>query len=204
MKTVFIAMMAALVFTGCVKKVLAPREFISWVRDAENGLRVEKEIADHLFALQYKPAEYEVLMQARDEDISTSDFNAMKNEIDELQYFTLSVIAADKKELALSGTADEKAYAERANYMMAEMQEDFALLEGGDTLPCVFFHSERNFNLSPENHILLGFEKAKTNGTQSAKDKTLIYYDRLLDCGLVLLTIKAEDLQNLPELKLAE
>ncbi len=202
MKKIGLYMIGALIFAGCAKQTLAPSEYVDWIRDESNGLRVEKEIAGQLFTLQYKPAEYEVLMQSKDHAATREKLNEYKATSDELQFYTLTIVTSDHKEIAQSGGADENVFEQRVMYMMSEMQLDFQLVDGYDTLPCVFFHAERNFNMSPENNILLGFEKSKNKNTIS--NKTLIYTDRLLDCGPVQLTIKADDLENIPELLLSE
>lgn len=192
----------ALLFTGCAKQTLAPSDYVKWVRDESNGLKVEKEISGHLFQLQYKPAAYEMLMQTPDNLLTRQSLSEYNASAGDLQFYTLTIVTSDHKEISTSGIADETEYEQRVMYMMSEMQYDFELIAGNDTLPCVFFHAERNFNISPQNNILLGFEKS--NNTEKITDKTLIYYDRLLDCGPVKLTIKAEDIENIPELLLPE
>jgi hypothetical protein len=202
MKKIISYMIGALILTGCVKQTLAPTEYVDWVRDENNGLRVVKEIDGQQFILQYKPAEYEVLMQNKNHSATSTQLKEYTVNSGDLQFFTLTIVTDDHREIAASGGADENVFQERVMYMMSEMQMDFELVDGNDTLPCVFFHCERNFNISPENNILLGFEKpAKKNAVH---DKTLIYTDRILDCGPVKLTIKADDLENIPELLLSE
>jgi hypothetical protein len=202
MRTALFYMIGAFLLAGCAKQALAPTEYISWVRDQSNGLCVAKEIAGHEFILQYKPAEYEMLMQVKQPAATKAQLDSYVSNAGDLQFCTLTIITDDHRELAAAGNADENEYQERVMYMMSEMQLDFELVDGTDTLPCVFFHCERNFNISPQNNILLGFEKSAAAGSLS--DKTLIYTDRILDCGPVKLTIKADDLENIPELLLSE
>lgn len=200
MKIIPTYVLIAVLFAGCARQSLAPSEYVNWVRDESNGLKVEKEIAGHLFQLQYKPSEYEVLMQTPDVQLSKKSLSEYEENAGGLQFYTLTIVTADHREISSSGIADETEYEQRVMYAMSEMQYDFELIDGNDTLPCVFFHCERNFNISPENNILLGFDKSANTIT----DKTLIYTDRLLDCGPVKLTIKAEDIENIPELLLPE
>ncbi len=202
MKNILLYMIAGIVMAGCVKQTLAPSDYVNWVRDESNGLKVEKEIGGQTFTLQYKPSAYEMLMQDEDHSVSQQNLNEYETNSGGLQFFTLTIVTADKQEIPASGGADENIFGERVTYMMSEMQNDFQLIDGNDTLYCVFFHCERNFNISPENNILLGFEKPA--GAKSYNDKTLIYSDRILDCGPVKLTIKADDLENIPELLLSE
>lgn len=202
MKKLLTYMSAIALLCGCAKKILAPAEFVDWVRDERNGLRVEKEIAGQQFILQYKPAEYEMLVQSRNHAPTRNDMDAYVSNSGGMQFYTLTIVTGDQKEIAASGGVDENVFQERVMYMMSDMQFDFELVDGRDTLPCVFFHCERSFNISPGNNIMLGFEKK--NGKGLPEDKTLIYTDHLLDCGPVKLTIKADDLENIPELLLSE
>lgn len=192
-----------IMLSSCGKEVLLPEAYMAWVKSEDNGLRVKKEIGGHIFELQYKPTAYEILLHQKPEEVTQHNFEEGQIHTEGLQYFMLTIIANDKMELPASQRADETQFGERVNYMMSEMQYDFALIDGSDTLPCVFYHFERNFNLSPENNILLGFEK-NTKAGELICDKTLYYTDHLLDCGPVLIKIKAEDIENIPELKFQE
>ncbi len=189
-----------LIFAGCARQELGPQAYAEWVKNAENGLRVSKQVGENEFTLQYKPAAYEVLLHDHAPASQAALDEAVKP-LEELQYFTLCIRTAERKDPAEASALDEADRNNRLNYLMFDMQADFALVDGKDTLPCVFYHYERNYNLSPENNILLGFEQLPGKAEQAA-DKTLIYTDQLLGSGPVQITIKAEDIQRIPRLKI--
>jgi hypothetical protein len=180
-------------------KEMVPSEYVKWVTDTENGLRVSKNIGDCSYVLQYKPSEYEVLLHNQDVALNKRTMDSLKETVKGLQYFMLTISNKDGKEVAGENSIDQAEYNAKLDYMIADMQMDFSLIDGHDTLPCAFYHYERNFKLSPVNNILLGFEKGAS--ANNLNNKTLIYNDRLLGNGMVLLTIKAENIQKIPLLK---
>jgi hypothetical protein len=188
------------IFYGCVQQQLRPKEYMTWVKNENNGLRVTKQIDDNTFVLQYKPCEFEALLHTMNENITHRQLDSTMKPLQSLQYFTFCIKRLDKKDPAAAAGTDEADYNNRLNYLMFEMQADFKLIDGKDTLPCAFYHYERNYDLSPENNMLLGFELPKEQNVIS--DKTIIYSDQLLGTGTIQLTIKAEDIKRIPTLNL--
>jgi hypothetical protein len=173
---------------------------MAWVKSEENGLRVAKQIGNCNFTLQYKPCEYEALLHHKKEIITEADLDKATTALKDLQYFMLVIRNADGKEIMEEGSREMVEYGSKLNYMISDMQMDFSLVDGNDTLPCAFYHYERNFGISPENNILLGFE-IPASSSNDVHDKTIIYDDKLLGNGIVMLTIKSEDIQQIPALK---
>jgi hypothetical protein len=89
-------------------------------------------------------------------------------------------------------------YSDRVNYFAFGMQNDIALVDGNDTLHCDLYHYERAYDVAPSATMLLGF--AKKNGSDR-KDKTLIFYDRTFNKGMLKFKFAASTLYNKPKLK---
>ncbi|CAN5905164.1 hypothetical protein BH11BAC7_BH11BAC7_32950 [soil metagenome] len=189
--------------SGCIQKELTPAQYMTWVKSEEHGLRIGKQIGNCSFTLQYKPCEYEALLHHKNEIKNELDLNKLTAPLKNLQYFTLTIKNADGKEIMEEGSFEMVEYGSKLNYMISDMQMDFSLIDGNDTVSCAFYHYERNFGVSPENNILLGFEIPATDKNR-ANDKTLIYEDKLLGNGIVMLTIKSEDIKQVPRLKFAK
>jgi hypothetical protein len=62
------------------------------------------------------------------------------------------------------------------------------------------FHYERTYGIDPRANFVLAFEKSK----QGTAAKTILFDDKVLGAGPVMLSVSPEDLQNIPELKLPE
>ncbi len=182
---------------ACQKRSLTPMEYVSWVNKEDNGCLVKKEIGQFEFALQYKPIEYVVLMEEKDEHLKKQVLEKRMTELKGMQYYTLKITSKEGKEFLKTGISSEEEYYGRLQYFVSAMQDDLALIEGKDTLPCLLYHFERNYGLAPYNNIVLGF---KTGNEGKAEDKTLIYEDQVLGLGPVRLTINGKDISNTPNL----
>ncbi len=111
----FSALIAAILLAGCSGK-LDRKEYISWVRNYDNGLHVQKKSGDFVFDLQYQPDAY-VLLQ-RNPNLTKEGYNDAVKEIEGLQYYILTVSVADKsQDIVQYGATSE-----------AELQRKFILL----------------------------------------------------------------------------
>jgi hypothetical protein len=185
------------IFFSCDTASVSPRGYVDWIRNEGNGLNVKKRIGQFEFTLQYKPVDYVILDQFKNDSINKTLVDSLSKNYDDMQYYTLRIKADDANELMRSGISDESEYDSRLEYFLSEAQDDMMLVENGDTLPCELYHFERNYNLAPMNDIVLGFAKTKFSDTS---DKTFIYEDQVLDTGPVELTIQASDIKRIPSI----
>lgn len=182
------------------RESLPADEYISWVENKENGLLVEKQVGYYKLQLQYKPQEYAVLMDERKATLTAGEMNTKKQAFSDLDYFTLKITAEDGKDITKFNITDEQEYYARLQYFAMEMGNDLDLIDGKDTLPCAIFHYERTYGIDPRSAFVLAFPKKK--GENNATAKTLLFSDRHLGTGPVMLTITSESLNNVPALTL--
>jgi hypothetical protein len=181
----------------CNHASLSPRAYTEWVRNSENGLNVNKRIGDFDFSLQYKPVEFVIMEQYKSDTVSRKSIEGHAKELDGMQYYTLRIRSSLQNEMLRAGISDESEYASRLEYFLSYAQDDIVLVENGDTLPCLLYHFERTYSLSPFNDIVLGFEKEPASAQY---DKTLIFQDQALGTGPVQLTISSKDIQQIPSI----
>lgn len=191
---------AILLLFSCSRDKLTPGEYIHWVTDKSNGLLTETAIGSYTFFLQYKPLDYVSLQERKGENLVKDSLEKTKKELEDLQYYTFKIRSADNNEVMAVQTENDPEYYSRLEYFMGVMQDDIVLVEGKDTLPCLLFHFERNYGLSPDNSFVLAFEKQKAQ--KNSSDRTLVFNDQVLGTGPVHLTIKGKSIDNIPELKL--
>lgn len=183
---------------GCQRAALSPQEYVRYVQDPDNGLRIEKKINDIVFTAQYEPVDYLLL---RDVSTSVGQINEAREESDDTEYFVLRIGSAGRGPL-IEKKDDLSRYNARLDYCNMLMQKDVVLVKGNDTIPCGMFQFERNFGMTSYNNFLLGFI-GETPASQSApQDMTLIFYDGLFNSGAIKLRIDAEDLKRIPKLKM--
>lgn len=188
---------ALLVWSSCNPSSLSPADYMAWVRNDDNGLRVEKVIDQYTFSLQYKPFEYEALQELGPAKATRSSVEAKRAMYDSTQYFTLHIKSGNHQEvLNTNGNALEQA--QWLEYFMGPAQDDILLVDGKDTLPCILYHFERSYNLDNGNAIVLGFEKTSRSHTG---DKEIIYNDQVLETGPVHFTISQAAIQKIPQIR---
>lgn len=188
----------SILILSCEKKELGSMEFIQWIENEDNGLKVSKKIDDYDFTLQYKPLEYIFLLENKSLNPSKEAFSNRKSEMEGMQYYTLRINSEKNRELMNVGIQKEEDYYRKLEYFTSYMQGDISLIQDGDTLPCLLFHFERNYGLSPNNDFVLGFEQSEE---EKKGDRTLIFNDQVLGTGTVKLSISNNDILQVPKLR---
>jgi hypothetical protein len=178
---------------------LAPREYVQWMQDPENGIKKEKTIDDVIFSALYKPSEYIICMEEKKDQLTDSLVKKRQEEFSDMEYFDLTIaLESGQGELLKHGLTSIAQYDERVQYFAFEMQKDIKLVEDGDTIPCGLYHFERAYDVAPYSKFMLGFVKNKKTGS---KERTLVFYDRVFNKGLIKFTYTDEDFNNIPKLK---
>lgn len=196
------------VWTSCNTGNLEPVAYKNWVENPENGLNVSREAGEFQFTLQYKPLDYVALINQRPEQLNRQGFMKNKEEMKELQYYTLRIDSKTGDEMLRSNLSSADEYFYRVEYFSFHLKKDLYLIDGNDSLPCVLSHFERSYALSPNNNFILAFPLSEKEKVMLAKgkaytgEKTLVYDDRYLQTGPVKFTIKKDALSALPQLKI--
>lgn len=186
-------------------KSLSLDEYMRWVEDKENGLKVEKKIGEMTYMAQYKPYDYLSVLELKNETIDDKRLKEKIKNYEGMQYFTFRITAEDQQqELLRKNIASDQEYYSRIEYFSFNMQKDFKLIDGKDTLDCELYHYERVYGLAPYATFVLGFPltKDEEKNNRSHRDKTIGYTDHVFGSGNIYMTIKGEDLSRVPELKL--
>jgi hypothetical protein len=192
---------AALFSSSSSPESLQSIEYVSWIENPENGLKQEKVIGDLSFTLQYKPLEFIALKALGPSAANAKGVQEARKEYEGMQYYTLTINnKSGINDLLKYEVSDMQEYQQRVSYFSFDMQRDLLLVEGEDSLKCRLFHYERVYGLAPYATFLLGFDlPAKKSG--EVCDKVLVYRERVFETGMLKFRIKAENLNNVPELK---
>jgi hypothetical protein len=198
MKKLFYVYIILLALVSCSKRDLSPLQYVKWVENESNGLKLKKGIGDHEFSIQYKPLEYIALMEKKDERISENEVSKRTNELKGMEYYTFRISSTKNKEILTDNIGSENEYYERLQYCMSPMQDDINLVKGTDTIPCALFHFERTYGMTHYCNFVLGFPT--DNEKDKTEDRKFIYNDRLFGNGPVILGISAKNISNIPNL----
>jgi hypothetical protein len=201
-KLVFIPLIVALCLTACEKsrKRLSPKQYITWAKSSEKDLVKKKEINGYKFISKFQPAEL-LILKNMDESFTQASVDSLKN----IQYGIFNFVmdigsAIDNQSLLRANISDENEYYQRVYYYTKEVQNDLYVVEGKDTLPCIFYHFEQTYNLSPVNSLVMEFQRK--NPDTEYENVSLIYEDRMLNTGIIKFQYKKSFLNNLPQLSM--
>lgn len=185
-------------FDSCSDKKLNQHEYINWVNDESNGLISIKEISPIKFTLSYKPELYNLIKDKASKDVLLKSLN--NTEKDQLLVFNLRIESINKnnEEVIKKGVSQEE-YIHRIDYLSFQAQNDFKLIYGKDTLPCILYHFERSYTLTSHNNMLLGF---KTKNINVKNDLTMYMEDKIFGNGDLYFTIKSENFKSIPKVEL--
>jgi len=194
-----IVVFAILMLSACISgttrvSALEYREVIN----KERGLRVEEKYGPVTLAARYRPIEELIVEGLHDRNLDDSLYHSLYNKHKDLQYFTFTVSSDETKEILSHNNMEEDSYFQMLDYLSNGIQNDFYLVENGDTLPCLLCHYERNYGLTSLNRISLAFQNKHKTNMKYTGDKILAYEDKLFDIGLVHFKIREESLNNLP------
>lgn len=172
---------------------LKPAEYVAWVTDKKNGLKVEKTIGEFTYTTQYKPLPYVALLELQKENVSAVELKQKMDEYSGLQYFTFQISTDSQDELLKKNLSETNEYYRRIQYFSFDMQKDLKLIEGKDTLDCELYHFERVYGIAPYARFVLGFPKTNNND-----DKTLFLDEQIFGSGKIYLTVQAKNSNQLP------
>jgi len=192
------------ILTGCGKKSLLPIDYISWIRDSENGLYQEKNIEKFIYSVQYEPIEYLVLIENKDSlENGEKYFKEKVAERTGLQYYLFNIkLNNSTANILKEELQDEAEYYKRIQYLLSEAQFDFKMIEGKDTLQCELYHFEQTYGLTPFISIVLAFKTTNSQNFEGnyAANKTFIFDDKIYRNGKLKFTIDDKNINNIPNL----
>ncbi|OFY66098.1 MAG: hypothetical protein A3H98_11890 [Bacteroidetes bacterium RIFCSPLOWO2_02_FULL_36_8] len=175
--------------------------YISYIENKINGLLKDTTAGEITFSLQYKPLAYIALKNLRKLKPTRKEMDDEVNKMNELQYFNFKIAMDDATQLKTK-------LQEHENYFNFYMQNDLKLVEASDTLKCLLFHFERNYNVAPYVTFVLGFQLSekegeavgKKNNTYSYSDKKFLFDAKKLDSSMIELSIRGKDINSVPEI----
>jgi hypothetical protein len=173
--------------TACTSS-LTKKEYVKWIETPENGLKKNKTVEGFYYEIQYKPVAY-IVIKKNSDSITVKDYEA-------LHYIDLELSHKDFPELMKLGLEQQEDYYHRLKYYSFDIQNDLTLIDGQDTMKCVFSHFERTYGILPYIKIVAAFEKSKKQGG----DKTFSYTDKIFNKGIINLKIKEKALKNIPKI----
>lgn len=198
-----------LLLSSCGEQILAPADYVNWMKDPANRHVKTKTIAPLEVTAQYKTTDFIIANEKRSNKIEKSVQQARQKELDGMHYWTLqlSINAPNTKNegpqawnILNYGIEDKSQEQERLFYFSYAMQKDLKLIEGQDTLPCVLYHFERSYDLSKSRTFVIGFPK----GNDPSTDKTLLLELPYFNTGPIKINYSKTILAQAPIMRLED
>jgi len=184
-------------FCSC-KHSMNTGKYLGYIHDDKNGLLKAVKLGDWEFDMQYKPYDY-ILFSESKGGVGLDKAKRSK-ELQGTAWFNISFkrIQMDKSPMRYNISSQDE-YNQRLNYYLNGAPHDIELVYGTDTLKPMSYLFETNYNLTPQETMVVGFELPATS-TKPEKDMQLVYYDRVFGNGIIKATYAAKALNNIPDL----
>ncbi len=177
---------------ACSPSQLDKMEYVKYVEDEDNGLKVKKVIEDMTFEFQYKPIPY-LLLQTRS--------TMAEKELQGFEYYTLTVYQNSGTDILGFGDNEGELYNSKMAYLLNDMKNDIKLIVGTDTISCDDFHLERGMESSSKARFIFSFPtKFSSNQESKNLDRQISLNDKLFGTGKLNVRISSESINNIPEL----
>ncbi len=178
-----------------------PSKYVELFKKRQTKATKIQKLGELSYYATYLPKDYMVLNELRKEQISKEEFDKVSETYGDMSYYLLEVETEDGQELARHEMVSPGQYEERIKYLSFEMEKDVSLkLKDGTEVPCVLFHYERTYNVSPKNTFLLGFEVPEAQKNQTVQ---MVVNDRLFNQGFIKFKWQPQDVDQLPKVKLS-
>ncbi len=202
MKKLILILIVFSLSLSCKRNSLSASDYVQYVKDPRNGLIVDHVAKNFKFSLQYEPLDYLTLKEIRNTKFSPEIFESTRKQFGNSIYFDFIITTLNQQDDLLK-EKDSIQFNKRLNYFSFDFNQKVELIDGIDTLHCLLHHFERNYGISPENHIALAFENFKHQPGKSTNNELLfIYNDEVLQTGKITISINKKSLFEIPGLNI--
>lgn len=182
-------------FASCHKR-LGSDQYMAYVNDAKNGLVKTVVVGQWEYLVQYRPHDYMVMS----EQLNIGQINDRLKQLEGTAWFNISFKNTVNNVSSLRADVTSKEmYDERLNYFNNEAVKDISMIYGKDTLYPASYLFENNYNLTPQETMVVGFTLPDKIPLQ---DMQIIYNDKVYKNGIVKAKITKDAIEHTPSLAL--
>lgn len=187
---------------SCDRTDSSIKRHMRFIQNPENGLVQKAMTKNYKYILRYLPKEYMALKELG-AHFDKEKYNEYLKNYEAHHYFSLQIQPVQTgKSLAKvieqgSGVENYPAVIQAIHF---ELQQDFKLIIGQDTLPCVLYHAEPP-NLDYTGIQILTVFAMDENFEDVTKDLKFQFQDHHLTQKTLSFLFKANDLKKIPPIK---
>jgi hypothetical protein len=161
------------------------KEYMRDVESESNGLKITKIMNGIKYSMQFKPVDYILYNEFKSCDIETEQAEKRRKELGDVYYFQLNINSQSNKDVLMENLANENEYYQRLNYCSFDMQDDFTLVQNGDSIICSLYHFQNNYGVKKDADIVLAFPNS-TAKLEKSKKLSLVYKDYAFGNGQIV------------------
>lgn len=193
MKKFFISIICFYCFISCTK-TLSPNEYIEWFKNPDNGyIQTYSEDSGLIIEVIYKPSKYMALISLKGQRVDSDKISKIEKQFDSSYYFQLNIKEINPHLIKKNSLI----YYQKLEYLSTQINNDIKLISAGDTIPCSLHHFERNYGVSPDNRILLVFDK---KNQQNISEASILFDDQFFHHKVIHLNF--DQLSKEPNIKI--
>jgi hypothetical protein len=174
-------------------------EYVTYINDSRNGLKKAVVIDGWEYDFLYRPNEYVALV----ENNGIARREALEKRNGDLKGTVSFNISLKRKDNSVSPLRYEvtsiEQYNDRLTYYLTSASKDIRLIYGTDTLAPSNYIFENNYNLTPQQTMVLAFNLPKGE-VKPTKDMRISITDRVFKNGIINAEYPIATLNQIPSL----
>ena len=193
-KTSLYILLTITVFSSCARE-LSPLAYVQYVEQIGNGLKHEIVTGNLKLTLQYKPSDYILIQELKQEKITQKEYQtALDNQGKGFIYFNLKMSSINLKNQISDLSNNE----ETKLFLTNEFRESIKLTINKIEYPCSIYYLETGMGVFPHSTALIGFEVDRKNKENISLN---LFQNQILNQPITF-SIQEESINNIPALKL--
>lgn len=189
-----------IVVMGCKPESLRAPDYIRYMEQENHDCRIRQEIGKYEYTIQLAPASYIVAKEVPPSDSASAVSARRLSELNGMTYFIIRMGQTEESRREQGGDrlAEQQM---NVNSMVGYYDQEAArdirlLLNGNQEIAPSAYVFENNYELSPYNNIVVGFETGEI-----VQDLKLQFNDRYTKTGMISAYFSKETVSGLPRLK---
>lgn len=202
MKKVINAILLCCTIIACNdNKSFEPNKYVQYLKNAKNEYQIKQTIGIHEYTIQLATPEYMIVKElGNDDDSTTANFQKRMKELKGYLFFLIKMNTTEKSRMEQGGkrTSEQQLNVDRmVSYYDQQAILDISLTQGYNELKPVTYVFENNYELSPFNTIVVGFEVG-----ENKEDLTLTFNDKYNNIPAIRASFSKKKLESLPKLNI--
>lgn len=195
-----VILIAAITCLASCNNRLQPVQYIRYIEDKDNGFRKEKVIDHWVYKVQYKPARYIYLQENRSKDPGQAQMSERAKQLKDWLFFNIYVSNDSLRTASpirlMSRDLDD--YNLILDYYLNRNKENISLHIDSTVVYPTVYNYENNYNLSPEDVLVVGFRLNESLLSGHFDKMVLVYDDDFLKTGILRFVFSNSDLKKEP------